>query len=424
MGQKINPISLRLHYTNRHFDSCWYSKYFYKNLLTRDLFLHQYFTNFLKLLKLPTGRYSIQHLKKKTQVYNFLCYPKFTREWRSRVFGLKKKQNSLKKFFKIKTQLKKKTKKHTKLNSFYTGLNQLALHKIQKKITSFQNLKLWSTLSVKKSTLMLFLEKNQTTNFEIHWNKLQKTQMSSLQKHKNWNPKNLKNNHSFKILQNPLTNSNLLFLQNLFVYKTLKTNLKVKFLEKKTQNYLVTSKKLKSVCSVSVPNFSNGSKLLNFEIDEKLGPNKHKNLAVTVKSISPCPFKVLNLKYKNYLESCLSRFFQLEMDLISFKIKHDWQNAQYLADEIVYFLERRIPFRRLKGKICSQLIKIPEIRGVRILCSGRVGGKSKKAQRSKTECIKYGQTSLQVFSSKIDFSAKTAFTSFGCVGVKVWICYN
>jgi len=91
MGQKINPISLRLHYTNRHFDSCWYSKYFYKNLLTRDVFLHQYFTNFLKLLKLPAGRYSIQHLQKKTQVYNFLCYPKFTREWRSRVFGLKKK---------------------------------------------------------------------------------------------------------------------------------------------------------------------------------------------------------------------------------------------------------------------------------------------------------------------------------------------
>jgi hypothetical protein len=291
-------------------------------------------------------------------------------------------------------------------------LNQLALHKIQKKITSFQNLKLWSTLSVKKSTLMLFLEKNQTTNFEIHWNKLQKTQMSSLQKHKNWNPKNLKNNHSFKILQNPLTNSNLLFLQNLFVYKTLKTNLKVKFLEKKTQNYLVAD-----ACSLLVP--TNASKLLNFEIHEKLTTSKNSQALVPRDS-----FKVLNLKYKNYLESCLSRFFQLEMDLNPFKIKHDWQNAQYLADEIVYFLERRIPFRRLKGKICSQLIKIPEIRGVRILCSGRVGGKSKKAQRSKTECIKYGQTSLQVFSSKIDFSAKTAFTSFGCVGVKVWICYN
>jgi len=405
MGQKINPISLRLHYTNRHFDSCWYSKYFYKNLLTRDVFLHQYFTNFLKLLKLPAGRYSIQHLQKKTQVYNFLCYPKFTREWRSRVFGLKKKQNSLKKFFKKQTEIRKTAKKITKLNSFYTSLNQLALHKIQKKITSFQNFKLWSTV------------KKQTTNFHIHWNKLQKipcsknkcfAPLSSLQKHQNLNP-----NHSFKIFPD----SNWIFLQNLFVYKTLKTNLKVNFLEKKTQNSLVAD-----VCSLLVP--TNASKLLNFEIHEKLTTSKNSQALVPRAKAVTDSFKVLNLKYKNYLESCLSRFFQLEMDLNPFKIKHDWQNAQCLADEIIYFLERRIPFRRLKGKILRELMKIPEIRGVRIVCSGRVGGKSKKAQRSKTECIKFGQTSLQVFSSKIDFSSKTAFTSFGCVGVKVWICYN
>ena len=72
MGQKINPVSLRLQYTNRHFDSCWYSEYFYKNLITRDVFLQHYLNNFLKLLKLPAGRYSIQHLQKKTQIYNFL----------------------------------------------------------------------------------------------------------------------------------------------------------------------------------------------------------------------------------------------------------------------------------------------------------------------------------------------------------------
>ena len=104
MGQKINPVSLRLQYTNRHFDSCWYSEYFYQNLLTRDVFLQHYLNNFLKLLKLPAGRYSIQHLQKKTQIYNFLCVPKSTREWRAKLFGFTKKKNLLKKnryFFKI-----------------------------------------------------------------------------------------------------------------------------------------------------------------------------------------------------------------------------------------------------------------------------------------------------------------------------------
>lgn len=65
MGQKINPISLRLQYTNRQFDNCWYSNYFYKNLINKDVLFHSYLNNFLKLMKLPTGRYSIQHLQKK-----------------------------------------------------------------------------------------------------------------------------------------------------------------------------------------------------------------------------------------------------------------------------------------------------------------------------------------------------------------------
>jgi hypothetical protein len=97
MGQKINPVSLRLNYTNRHFDNCWYSSYFYKNLILKDLFLQFYLNNFLKLVKLSSGRYSIHHFQKKTQIYNFLCYSKSTREWRLKLFGLNKKQGPLKK---------------------------------------------------------------------------------------------------------------------------------------------------------------------------------------------------------------------------------------------------------------------------------------------------------------------------------------
>ena len=191
--------------------------------------------------------------------------------------------------------------------------------------------------------------------------------------------------HSFVEIKD---NSSLLFLQNLFVYKKLKS-------------YLNKKKKI----TVS-------SKIF-FNLDKTKGSENKKVI-----------FNALDFKYKNYLESSLSSLYNLEFNLIPFKVKNDWQHANYLADEIVYFLEKRIPFRRLKNKILKQLAKISSIRGVRVTCSGRVGGKSKKAQRAKTECFKYGQTSLHVFSSKIDFSNKTAFTSFGSVGVKVWICYN
>nr|QJD26725.1 30S ribosomal protein S3 [Micractinium singularis] len=477
MGQKINPVSLRLHYTNRNFDNCWYSNSFYKNLINKDIYLQQYLNNFLKLLKLPTGRYSIQHLQKKTQVYNFICYSKSTRKWRSKLFGLAQKKNFLKKtryFFKNKIELKKKRKKQTKFYYFYKTLNQLAVHKIQKKITSFQNFQLWSTLQRnlyhKKSFLLTnnpstqnflnlsaylsskcFLDPSlnnliNQTNFyqqsfsiqkqnqsiskqkminrsnsssELHiFNKSFKTSFAQLpnqnelapdlskllilNKQKQYRsflekkePRSLSNikvfsfekkeeQHSFVEIKD---NSSLLFLQNLFVYKKLKS-------------YLNKKKKI----TVS-------SKIF-FNLDKTKGSENKKVI-----------FNALDLKYKNYLESSLSSLYNLELNLIPFKVKNDWQHANYLADEIVYFLEKRIPFRRLKNKILKQLAKIASIRGVRITCSGRVGGKSKKAQRAKTECFKYGQTSLHVFSSKIDFSNKTAFTSFGSVGVKVWICY-
>lgn len=396
MGQKINPISLRLQYTNRNFDNCWYSGYFYQNLITRDILLQHYFNTFLKLLKFDTGRYSIHHLQKNTQIYNFLCNAKSTREWRSTLLGLVKKKNGFKKarYFLKRSQIrKKKFKKTMKLWYFYRKLNQISVGRIQKKITSFQNLTLWSRLvnpkSAIKKTLFshgtptclrgshpllekrgrfpLFLERKKEGNFQG----LQKLEGSSWKKFK----QNSSSQAVFQV-EKPMTNGNRVFLHNLLVYKNLKSG-------------------------YSHPEKSGGK---NFSL---LGFNLY-----------------FSTKYKNYLENSLSYFYKTPVNLTQFKVGNDWQNARYLADEIVYFLEKRIPFRVIKNKILRRLLKNSQIRGIRITCSGRVGGKSKKAQRAKTECVKYGQTSLQVFSSKLDFATRTAFTNFGAVGVKVWMCYN
>jgi ribosomal protein S3 len=450
MGQKINPVSLRLHYTNRNFDSCWYSKYFYKNLVVRDVVLQQYLDNFLKLLQLPSGRYSIQHLQKKTRIYPFLCTPKKTREWKFKVFGLKKKSigvNKTRYFFKNKIKVMKffkhekfqssgnifqsrKYKTFKNLNLFYKTLDQSTLYKIKKKITSFQNFQLWSQLlnqSLKKTVFqnrgVVFQQNSVVSNwrsFEKNGLLMKKLYFFKQKQHffsnnQQFDEKNRyffqsdvlkksavfvkkKKSMDYKIqglnlYNREINNRNLFFLQNLFVYKKLKS---------------------------SLYNKKNGfSRTVNSLIVNK---NLWYQFPIIQKSLSV--FHPLDFKYKNYIESNLSRLYQLEIDCIPFLIKNEWQHANFLADEIKYFLEKRIPFRRLKNKIIQQLSKIPEIRGVRITCSGRVGGKSKKAQRAKTDCIKFGQTSLHVFSGKIDFSAKTAFTSFGCVGVKVWICYN
>jgi ribosomal protein S3 len=64
------------------------------------------------------------------------------------------------------------------------------------------------------------------------------------------------------------------------------------------------------------------------------------------------------------------------------------------------------------------------VRGLRVMCSGRGGRKSKKAQRAQSLGFHWGQTSLHVFSEKVGFAKRAAPTSFGKVGIKVWICYK
>nr|YP_009449551.1 ribosomal protein S3 [Cymbomonas tetramitiformis]ANA57095.1 ribosomal protein S3 [Cymbomonas tetramitiformis] len=60
------------------------------------------------------------------------------------------------------------------------------------------------------------------------------------------------------------------------------------------------------------------------------------------------------------------------------------------------------------------------IKGIRILCSGRING----VEKAKTQSKRLGQTSLHFFSEKIDYSCIHVNTKFGIIGVKVWICFK
>ena len=214
--------------------------------------------------------------------------------------------------------------------------------------------------------------------------------------------------------------------EKLFLVKTLQGSLKIQ--TEKTQptkraqvctlkktplerlvDHLVTFQKhQKQICFLEY--FKRDTRNLFFEIQEK--------------DISAPQFFSLTSKYQKYFEYYLSSAFQTNLELVPFLIQNEWQNAGFLADEIVYFLEKRVAFRRIKITLAKQLSLIPALQGARIVCSGRVGGKSKKAQRAKIESMKYGQTCLQVFSSQIDFATRTASTPFGSVGVKVWMSYK
>ena len=127
--------------------------------------------------------------------------------------------------------------------------------------------------------------------------------------------------------------------------------------------------------------------------------------------------------YVNLLESTIEKGVGCSISLCFYKSTEDGQAAFFLSQEIAYYLERRVPFRRIKQLLLREL-RTDYIEGVRVNCSGRVGGRSKKAQRARGERFQWGQTSSHVFSSRLSFASRSALTSFGKVGIKVWICYK
>jgi hypothetical protein len=107
----------------------------------------------------------------------------------------------------------------------------------------------------------------------------------------------------------------------------------------------------------------------------------------------------------------------------------DGGSPRFLAGEIAYYITRRVPFIRLRNQLLREILENrgrvwDSIEGVRICCSGRTGGRSKKAQRGKKESFQWGRTSLNLLSSRVGFARSTGLTRLGVVGIKVWICYK
>lgn len=90
--------------------------------------------------------------------------------------------------------------------------------------------------------------------------------------------------------------------------------------------------------------------------------------------------------------------------------------AKLVADGISKQLERRMPFRRVMKKAIGSTIAAGAA-GIKIAVSGRLGG----AEIARTEWYKDGRVSLHTLRADIDFATSKAETTYGIIGVKVWI---
>jgi small subunit ribosomal protein S3 len=117
-------------------------------------------------------------------------------------------------------------------------------------------------------------------------------------------------------------------------------------------------------------------------------------------------------KLREELESLLGH--KVSVNVI--EIKDPELNAMLVAESIAEQLGKRASFRRTMKQHCESAINAGA-KGVKVMCSGRLGG----AEMARQETQKIGSIPLQTLQANVDYATATARTTYGAVGVKVWV---
>lgn len=116
------------------------------------------------------------------------------------------------------------------------------------------------------------------------------------------------------------------------------------------------------------------------------------------------------------LKEELSKTTKREVIVSIQEIQKPELNAQLQAEKIAVQLEKRIAFRRAMKKTMEETMRFGAL-GVKVMCAGRLNG----AEIARTEWALEGQLPLHTLRADIDFGFAEALTTFGIIGIKVWI---
>ena len=112
----------------------------------------------------------------------------------------------------------------------------------------------------------------------------------------------------------------------------------------------------------------------------------------------------------------LQKMTQKEIFINIQEVKRAEIDAQLVAENVALQLERRVGFRRAMKKAVGSALKMGA-KGIKISCSGRLGG----AEMARREWYREGRVPLQTLRADIDFGLAESKTTYGIIGVKVWI---
>ncbi len=99
------------------------------------------------------------------------------------------------------------------------------------------------------------------------------------------------------------------------------------------------------------------------------------------------------------------------------ELKRSEVSSAYLAQQIAWDLEKRMPFRRTMKKYLEQVAQNKEVKGAKILLAGRLDGN----EIARREWLVRGSLPLQTLRADIDYGTATAHTTYGTIGIRVWV---
>jgi len=120
-------------------------------------------------------------------------------------------------------------------------------------------------------------------------------------------------------------------------------------------------------------------------------------------------------KLKEELKKLINKDVQINIK----EIKHPELDAFLISQNIARQLEGKVSFRRAMKRAITSAMRLGAD-GIKLTCSGRLAG----AEMARTESYKEGRIPLHTLRSDIDYATSTAITTYGCIGVKVWLCHG
>ncbi len=105
-----------------------------------------------------------------------------------------------------------------------------------------------------------------------------------------------------------------------------------------------------------------------------------------------------------------------ELEINIYEVERPETEARLVADAIARQLEQRVSYRRAMKRSIASALRMGA-KGIRIQCSGRLGG----AEIARREWYREGRVPLHTLRADIDYADSTSFTTSGTIGVKVWV---